>query len=175
MMNLKKRIQKTKKRSLKTKMKKGKRKKTYDGKGKGKGPTSWVCGEQGHTCWTCTKNPLNNEESKGWTTKGKGWNKGLNKGKGKGMNEIDHEQNYWNQMAERQEETNGLGGGALNLITEDWPVISTTTNRFTKKKQLNTSHKPENEEKVDKMLNGHRPEREKMLNGHRPEKTLSGH
>ena len=33
------------------------------GKGKGKSPICWTCGEAGHTCWTCTKNPLNSEDS----------------------------------------------------------------------------------------------------------------
>ena len=127
------------------------------GKGKGKGPICWTCGEAGHTCWTCTKNPLNNDDSKGWNTKGKGWskgtdtqdegkgwtykgkgwNKGTPKGKGKGTNEVDYEQEYWCQIErhnEEQEEESGLGGGAINLIAKDWPAISTTTNRFTKKK-----------------------------------------
>ena len=175
---------------------KGKAKGKGKNKGKGKGPICWTCGEAGHTCWTCTKNPLNSEDSKGWnnkgkgwskgmdthdegkgwTYKGKGWNKGAPKGKGKGTNEVDYEQEYWNQMTEQQEETNGLGGGAINLITEDWPVISTTTNKFTKRKTTN-GHGPE---KVNTSSTAAPPRSTsssmpRILNtssGHRPEKKV---
>ena len=87
----------------KGKGKKGKGK-ANDAKGKGKGPVCWTCGEQGHTCWNCTKNPQNSTEAKGWNVKGKGWSKGGNKGKGKGANEVDYEQEYWNQVVETQED-----------------------------------------------------------------------
>ena len=70
---------------------------------------------------------------------------------------MDYEQEYWNQVqtdnTNQGDNASALGGGALNHI--DWPVISTTTNRFTRKKTTN-GHGPE---KTGQELNGHWPEK----------------